>query len=446
MSHTTATVVPEIAPPGSQSGFHGSDRPQDADYLHCIHCGLCLNHCPTYRLWGLEADSPRGRIRQIVLVDEGRLPLGESFVRHIDQCLDCRACETACPAGVEYGKLVEAARAQIEQNYRRPLSSRIARSVVYRHLLPYPRRIAAVAKLARLYQNSGLRTAARRSGLLRLLGLDERDKLMPTVDKKFFFPHLGQTFPALSKRRARVALFAGCISQVSFVGLHEATIRVLTANGCEVVVPQGQLCCGALAGHAGVRDIARKLARVNVDVFLSGDFDAVITNAAGCGSTLKEYDQLFSAGDPAHEKAHEFRGKMRDVTEFLDALGVTAPLQELRMCVTYQDSCHLAHGQKIREAPRRLIRAIPGIELVEMRWSDNCCGSAGVYNVTQTHTSLELLADKIGCAADTGAPTIVTSNPGCMLQLRAGSEIHKTGQQVLHVVELLDRALTGVPH
>ena len=444
MSPST-TALESASPAKGQSGFYGPDRPRHVDYLHCIHCGLCLNHCPTYRLWGLEADSPRGRIRQMVLVDEGRLALGESFVRHIDQCLDCRACETACPAGVEYGKLVEAARAQIEQNYRRPFSSRIARSLVYRHLLPYPRRIATVARLARFYQNSGLQTVARASGLLHLLGLADREKLMPTVEKEFFFSRLGQTFAAQGKRRARVALFAGCISQVSFAALHEATIRVLTANGCEVVVPEGQLCCGALAAHAGVRDIARQLARANLDVFLHEDFDAVITNAAGCGSTLKEYDQLFSADDPAHEKAREFRAKMRDVTEFLDVLGMTAPLRELRMRVTYQDSCHLAHGQKIREAPRRLICAVPGIELTEMRLADNCCGSAGVYNVTQTQTSLELLAEKMHCAAETGAETIVTANPGCLLQMRAGSEIHKTGQQVLHVMELLDRALSGAP-
>ncbi|PYU24078.1 MAG: hypothetical protein DMG32_14865 [Acidobacteria bacterium] len=447
MSHVSpATGALESASPvHRESGFHGPDRPKDVDYLHCIHCGLCLNQCPTYRLWGLEADSPRGRIRQMVLVDEGRLPLGDSFVRHIDQCLDCRACETACPAGVEYGKLVEAARAQIEQNYRRPFSSRIARSLVYRHLLPYPRRIAAVARLVRLYQNSGLKTAARQSGLLRLFGLADREKLMPPVEQVFFFSRLGQTFPAQGQRRARVALFAGCISQVSFAALHEATIRVLTANGCEVVVPEGQLCCGALAAHAGVRDIARQLARANLDVFLREGFDAVITNAAGCGSTLKEYDQLFSADDPAHRKALEFRRKMRDATEFLDSLGLTAPMRELRVHVTYQDSCHLAHGQKIREAPRRLIRAVPGVELTEMRLSDNCCGSAGVYNVTQTQTSLELLAEKMQCAAETGAEAIVTANPGCLLQMRAGSEIHKTGQQVLHVMELLDRALRDVP-
>ena len=443
MASGTDALEP-AAPARGQSGFHGPDRPRDTDYLHCIHCGLCLNHCPTYRLWGLEADSPRGRIRQMVLVDEGRLPLGESFVRHIDQCLDCRACETACPAGVEYGKLVEAARAQIEQNYRRPFLSRIARSLAYRHLLPFPRRIAFVARLARIYQESGLKKLARSSGLLHLFGLADRERLMPSIEKQFFFSRMGKTFAAQGERRARVALFAGCISQVSFVALHEATIRVLTANGCEVVVPDGQLCCGALAAHAGVRDIARQLARVNLDVFLRQDFDVVITNAAGCGSTLKEYDQLFSADDPAHEKAEQFRRKMRDATEFLDGLGLIAPLREVRMRVTYQDSCHLAHGQKIREAPRRLIRAVPGIEFTEMRLSDNCCGSAGVYNVTQPQTSLELLAEKMQCASETGAAVIVTANPGCMLQMRAGSEIHGTGQQVLHVMELLDRALAGV--
>ena len=427
------------------SGFQGPDKPEYEDYARCIHCGLCLNHCPTYRLWGLEADSPRGRIRQMLLVDEGRLALGDTFVQHIDRCLDCRACETACPSGVEYGKLVEAARAQIEQNYRRPLASRIARSLVFRHLLPHPRRIAAVARLARFYQRSGLQRAARRSGVLRWLGLADRERLMPSVDGDFFFSKLGRTFPAIGARRARVALFAGCIAQVSFTALHEATIRVLTANGCEVIVPSGQLCCGALPAHAGVRDVARELARVNLDAFLREDVDAIVTNAAGCGSTLKEYEQLFTVDDPALQAARVFRAKMRDLTEFLDALGLVAPLGELRLRVTYQDSCHLLHGQKIREAPRRLIRAIPGVELVEMRLADNCCGSAGVYNVTETQTSLDLLAEKMECARATDAAVIVTANPGCLLQMRAGVEIHRTRQEVLHVVELLDRAISAAP-
>jgi glycolate oxidase iron-sulfur subunit len=411
-----------------------------ADYARCVHCGLCLNNCPTYRLWGLEADSPRGRIRQMILVDEGRLQLGDSFVQHIDQCLDCRACETACPSGVEYGKLVEAARAQIEQNYRRPFFARAMRNLVYRHLLPHPRRIAAVARMARFYQRSGLQAFCRRSGLLRLLGMAERDRLMPRIEDRFFFSELGRAYPAQGTRRARVALFAGCIAQVSFGELNAATIRVLTANGCEVVIPEGQLCCGALAAHAGVRDVARNLARANLDVFLRQDFDAVVTNAAGCGSTLKEYEHLFPPDSTEHARAQAFRARMRDVTEFLDGLGVVAPLGDLPLRVTYQDSCHLAHGQKIREAPRNLIRAVPGVEFVEMPLADLCCGSAGVYNVTQTATSLELLADKMKHARKTGAAAIVTSNPGCLLQLRAGSQLHGTGQDVLHVIELLDRA------
>jgi glycolate oxidase iron-sulfur subunit len=263
---------------------------------------------------------------------------------------------------------------------------------------------------------------------------------MPRIEDRFFFSQLGRTFPAQGTRRARVALFAGCVAQVSFNALNEATIRVLTANGCEVVVPAGQLCCGALPAHAGVRDVARNLARVNMDVFLRENFDAILTNAAGCGSTLKEYEHLFPAGAPEHAQARAFRAKMRDVTEFLDQLGLVAPRGELRVRVTYQDSCHLAHGQKVREAPRRLIRSVPGIELIEMRLADNCCGSAGVYNVTETATSLELLAEKMQCASETRAAAIVTANPGCMLQLRAGAEVHGTGQQVLHVIELLDRA------
>jgi glycolate oxidase iron-sulfur subunit len=432
--------VTDTTPPAPASGFRGEDRPQFADYSRCVHCGLCLNSCPTYRLWGLEADSPRGRIRQMILVDEGRLPLGESFVQHIDQCLDCRACETACPSGVEYGKLVEATRAQIEQNYQRPFFARAMRSLVYRHLLPHPRRIAAIARLVRFYQRSGLQSVLRRSGFLSLIGQAKRDLLMPPIEDRFFFSELGRTYPAQGTRRARVALFAGCIAQVSFAELNAATIRVLTANGCDVIVPEGQLCCGALAAHAGVRDVARELARANLDVFLLRDVDAVVTNAAGCGSTLKEYEQLFPADLAEHQRAQTFRARMRDVTEFLDSLGLVAPLGTLPLCVTYQDSCHLAHGQEIREAPRNLIRAVPGVEFVEMPLADLCCGSAGVYNVTQTATSLELLADKMKYARETQASAIVTSNPGCLLQLRAGSELHGTGQEVLHVIELLDRA------
>jgi glycolate dehydrogenase iron-sulfur subunit len=424
-----------------QSGFAGADKPEYTDYSRCVHCGLCLNHCPTYRLWGQEADSPRGRIRQMQLVDEGRLELSEGFVAHIDRCLDCRACETACPSGVEYGKLVELARAQIELHYRRPLASRVARDLVYRRLLPYPQRIATAARLLRIYQRSGLAALARGAGVLKLLGLQDRERLLPPIDAKFFHSELGKTFPAQGRRRARVAFFAGCIAQVTFSELNRATIRVLQANGCEVVVPAAQVCCGALPAHAGVRDVARDLARANCSAFPAKEFDAIISNAAGCGSTLKEYTHLLPEDDPAYERAAQFSKKMRDVSEFLVELGLAAPLRPVPLRVTYQDSCHLAHGQKIREAPRKLIRAVPEVELIEMPLADQCCGSAGVYNVTETEASLELLGLKMDAARSTKARAIVTANPGCILQLRAGAAIHGTGQEVLHVIELLDRAI-----
>lgn len=424
------------------SGFSAGDKPEYEDYSRCIHCGLCLNHCPTYRLWGQEADSPRGRIRQMQLVDDGRLELGDAFVTHMDRCLDCRACETACPSGVEYGKLIDLARAQIERNYRRPFASRLVRDFFYRGLLPYPRRIAAAARIVRLYQRSGLSVLARASGILRVLGLEDRERLLPPIDSNFFFTQLGQTFPARGARRARVALLAGCVAQVTFSELNRATIRVLQANGCEVAVPAGQVCCGALAAHAGVRDVARELARANCRAFLVEDFDAIITNAT-CGSTLKEYARLLGPDDPAHAQAETFSANVRDVTEFLAELGLTAPLGPVPLRVTYQDSCHLLHAQKIREAPRALIRAVPGVELVEMAHADQCCGSAGVYNITETEASLELLARKMEWARETKAQAIVTANPGCILQLRAGAAIHGTGQEVLHVVELLDRALAA---
>jgi len=414
------------------------------DYARCVHCGLCLNHCPTYRLWQLEADSPRGRIRQMILVNEGELALSRVFVEHIDKCLDCRSCESACPSGVEYGKLVEHARARIEQDYKRPWLARVTREFVYNRVLPFPGRIATAAKLLRIYQRSGLQTIARATGILQLLGLAEREKLLPQIDDEFFFDKLGKTFPAVGPRRARVALFAGCIANVTFSKLNEATIRVLTANGCEVVVPGGQLCCGALAAHAGVRETARELARKNIVEFGRTEFDAIVTNAAGCGSTLKEYEHLFTPGEAEYDAAVTFQKKVRDVTEFLAELGLVAKLKPLTKRVTYQDSCHLLHGQKVREAPRELLRAIPGLEFVELPYSDICCGSAGVYNVTETEASLELLAEKMNYAKKSGAQIIATANPGCLLQMRAGAEMHQTGQEVLHVVEILDRAISGV--
>jgi glycolate oxidase iron-sulfur subunit len=458
--------------------------PTYEDYSRCVHCGLCLNACPTYRLWNLEADSPRGRIRQMVSVEPSAIadpeqkafPITASFVDHIDKCLDCRACETACPSGVHYGILVEYARARIERDYRRPFFSRLQRNLVFRHLLPYPQRIAAAAQVLRVYQRSGLQKLARGTGILGLLGLAGREALLPPIDSRFFFDQLGTTHPAVGPRRARVAFFAGCVAQVTFTPLNEATIRVLTANGCEVVVPNDQRCCGALAAHAGAREAARAVARRNLLAFDLTDFDAIVTNAAGCGSTLKEYHNLFGHDEPEYAAAEAFSAKVRDVTEFLAKLGLSASLHPIapphrarigeglqsglaayspvtespqepapstKTRITYQDSCHLLHGQKVREAPRQLLRAIPNLEFVELPYSEICCGSAGSYNITQTQTSLDLLAGKMQHAKSTNAELIVTANPGCLLQLRAGASLHNTKQKVLHVIELLDRAISA---
>ena len=299
-----------------------------------------------------------------------------------------------------------------------------------------------LARLLYVYQRSGLQSLARATGILRLLGLADREKLLPPIDRKFFFSKLGRTYPAVGPRRARVALFAGCMAQVSFSALHEATIRVLTANGCEVVVPAGQTCCGALAAHAGVRDVARSLARKNLDVFLGDEFDAVITNAAGCGSTLKEYEHLFAAGHAgtrqgariSQENARRHRVSRRSGA-------VPRIWRQCRCASPIRIPAIFCTGKKFAKPRANCCAPFPGLELVEMAMADYCCGSAGSYNVTETQTSLALLAEKMKHARATNAPVIVTANPGCLLQMRAGAEIHGTGQEVVHVMELLDRAL-----
>jgi glycolate oxidase iron-sulfur subunit len=432
----TATTAP------AKSGFSGPDRPIWDDYSRCVRCGLCLNQCPTYRELGTEMDSPRGRIYQMVQVDEGRRPIDENFVLHIDRCLDCRACETACPSGVEYGKLVEGARTQIEQHYQRPFLERAIRHIAFRYLISKKLSLKIVGGVLGWYQGSGIRRLLYGSGVMKLFPrLQQLEQLAPKIQSPSFFSQIGKTFPAQGAQRYRVALHSGCIANLAFARLHEATIRVLQANGCEVVVPAGQICCGALPAHAGLRDLARDLARRNIAAIENEKFDAILTNAAGCGSTLKEYGYLLK-DDPAWaERANAFSAKMADALEFLGNIELVQPMHALNLSVTYQDSCHLAHGQKIRQQPRRLLQAIPGLKFVEMPLSDLCCGSAGIYNITQTEISMRLLQNKMEGVNSTNAGIIATANPGCMLQLEAGTKLHGSGQRVVHVVELLDEAL-----
>ena len=419
--------------------------PRQFDLDRCVHCGLCLNACPTYRELGLEMDSPRGRIYQMVQVAEGA-PITPSYIRHIDLCLACRGCESACPSGVPYGRMVEDARAEIEAHAQPGWLARLWRRFVFGHLLESRTTMTAVGTLLYLYQASGMKRLVRAMGLLKLLGrLGELEQIAPSADPPFFFSQIGRTFPAEGRRRHRVAFLAGCIANVSFARLNEATVRVLRKNGCEVVIPSGQGCCGALHLHSGFREDARRLARRNIDAVLGGDgFDAIVSNAAGCGSTLKEYGELL-ADDPAYAaKAREFSSLMRDVTEFLASIELNPDMAAVNATVTYQDSCHLAHGQRIRTAPRKLLAAVPGLTFRAMPSSDVCCGSAGIYNIVQNPMAMRILAHKMESVNATGAGIIATANPGCLLQLQAGVRLHGSGQRVMHVVEILDEAYRQV--
>jgi glycolate dehydrogenase iron-sulfur subunit len=429
---------PHLQPPANAA----KDAPSWELLSTCVHCGLCLNHCPTYKVLGMEMDSPRGRIYQTLQVNEGKMPLGETFVQHIDRCLGCVACEIACPSGVKYGRIVERARAQIEQGYQRPFIQRTLRSFFYKKVIPNFKTLGRVARLMRFYQASGLQALVRKSGLLKLLGVADLDKLSPQIDKEFFFGEIGKVFPAVGTKRGKVAFVAGCINNVAFSHLNRATVNVLTQNGIEVHIPEGQGCCGALHAHAGLREEARELARYNINIFLGGEYDAIVTNAAGCGSNMKEYDDLLE-NDPAYlGRAKEFKAKMKDVTEYLAGIGLVAPKRKIGQSVAYQDPCHLANAQRIRTQPRELLAAI-GCELVELPHPDQCCGSAGVYNVSQNELSMKILEKKMEDVTSVSSDMLATANVGCMIQLRAGVEQRGLKTPVKHVMELLDEAYGG---
>lgn len=390
-------------------------------------------------------DSPRGRIYQMNQVANGA-PMTEAYIRHLDLCLACRGCETACPSGVPYGRLIEAARAQIEAQRHLSLWARLGRRLVFNNLLPSRTALQIAGGALYIYQASGLQNLLRATGLLHLFGkLANIEALSPSAEPPFFYSKIGKTFPAIGERRYRVAFLAGCIANVAFARLNEATVRVLQRNGCEVVIPAIQNCCGALHLHSGLREQARALARNNIDAVVHGDFDAVITNAAGCGSTLKEYDELLEDDPKYREKALEFKRRMKDVTEFLASIELNREMGRVDAVATYQDSCHLAHGQKIKDAPRKLLKQIPGLTYREMPMADLCCGSAGIYNVAQNEMAMQILRHKMEYVGMTNAALIVTANPGCMLQLAAGARLYGKNQRVAHVVQVLDEAYRASP-
>jgi glycolate oxidase iron-sulfur subunit len=438
-------------------GFGPKDRPSDAIINACVHCGLCLSSCPTYRETGMEMSSPRGRIHLMKAVSEGQIGLDSAVFQHqMSECLNCRACEAVCPSGVDYGKILEASRAQLAQAREqatssngalptgeitaRPLWQQVLRGVVFRGLFDRMELFRAFSGAMALYQRSGAQWLARTSGILRLIGMDEMETLLPPLSRSFVVPQ-GQIYRAEGPRRYTVALLTGCIMSTAFAEVHMATIRVLQKNGCDVLLPPDQGCCGALHSHSGMLDGARELARRNIAAFEGLGVDAIIVNAAGCGSMLKEYDHLLHDDEHWHTRAARFTPGVQDVHEFLTSIDFNrTDLGTLPVEVTYQEPCHLAHAQRITAQPRTLLQAIPGLQLREMQESALCCGSAGVYNITQPEMAAQLGARKVDRALDTGAELIVTANPGCAVQLAGELRSRGAGVQVRYIVELLDEA------
>ena len=406
----------------------------------CVHCGLCLAYCPTFSELGTEMDSPRGRILLVKSLAEGRIGLSDSTVRHLSLCLDCRACETVCPAGVPYGRLIEAAKAEIERQQPGGWLRRGFRWLNFGVLLGRPRLLALAAAMLRLYQRTGAQAVVRRSGLVRLLPgtLSAWEALLPRL------PAPGAALPAFTPahgaRRGRAALLAGCVQSVVFGAHNHATVRVLAKNGWDVVVPAAQGCCGALHAHGGDHARALEMAQRTIEAFDAENADAVVVNTSGCGAHMKAYGALL-ANDPAWAtRAQRFAASVRDISEFLADTPLRGPLHPVPMTVTYHDPCHVVHGQKIRSAPRALLAQIPGLRVVDLPESDWCCGSAGLYNLTEPEMAGRLLRRKVRHVLGTGAAAVVTANPGCILQIQQGLRDAGASVEVLHLVEILDRA------
>lgn len=412
-----------------------------------MHCGLCLPQCPTYALTGLEKSSPRGRIRLIKSVAEGDLPITPGFVEEMNFCLDCQACETACPAGVRYGALVEAARAQIFQQGYESVVSTVLKKLFLRWLFRTPQRLQVLASLLRIYQQSGFQWFLQRSGLLKLFSrrLHEVQSLTPTISETPSSQLYPERVEPYGSMRYRVGFLTGCIMDVAFADVNVDTIELLRHHGCEVVIPRGQVCCGSLQAHNGDREVARELARVNIEVFSREPFDAIIMNSVGCGAFMKEYGHLFSQEPHLAMKAMRVSKKIQDVTEFLTTIGLQvreggSTNRYANKRVTYHDACHLVHTQKISLQPRELIKMIPGVEYVELPESTWCCGSAGIYNITRYDDSMKLLSRKMENIKRVRPDIIVTGNPGCLVQIQHGLEREGLSVELLHTATFLRRA------
>lgn len=429
-------------------GFDQNHPPDPKLIDACVHCGFCLSTCPSYRVLGKEMDSPRGRIYLMDAINEGEIALNTATTEHFDTCLGCLACVTTCPSGVQYDKLIAATRHQVERNYPRSLPDKLFRQLIF-SLFPYPRLLRVLLVPLLIYQKLGFSKFFRATGLLNQISprLGAMESILPEVTLKSFQDHYPSVIPAKGEKRYRVGVILGCVQRLFFSPVNEATVRVLTANGCEVVIPQTQGCCAALPEHQGQTAQAKALARQMIDSFANTDVDFVIINAAGCGHTLKEYGHILEDDPEYREKAQNFAAKVKDAQEFLATVGLTtklSPLSHKPLTVVYQDACHLLHGQKISIQPRQLLRQIPGIQLREPIDAALCCGSAGVYNMLQPEVAEELGRQKVENLLNTGAALVASANPGCTLQITKHLHLQGKTISVIHPMELLDYAIRGV--
>lgn len=443
------TALPRLTQIGPSTSANGNPA-GGIDYellLDCVHCGLCTASCPTYVETGNENDSPRGRIYLMRAIRDQRLDMTHEVRRHLELCLDCRACETACPSGVQYGKLIEPFRVGMAQSQAAADKSGKTDDWFHRYILfglfPYPEKLRQSLRPARIAQALGLDRLVIATGLWRLLPprLGRLVTMLPRLEKPL--PGLPEFLAAKGRRRARVALFTGCVGDVLFRQTNWATARVLQENGCDVVVPQNQACCGAIHFHAGASAPARELADTNLAAFDPASVDAIIVNVAGCGSMLKDYGHHWA--DEKQSQREQFAAKIRDVSEFLDQLGLISPVGEIRAIATYHDACHLAHAQKVREQPRNLLKKIPGLKLIELPESELCCGAAGTYNLTEPEMAERLARRKLANIRSTGARIVITANAGCLLQIAREARLQGESLKIMHPMDVLDLAYRRQP-
>ncbi len=424
----------------SLSNYLWKDAPDENKWADCVHCGMCLESCPTYELTGQEQHSPRGRVHIIKSVAEGKLEVNEQFMDPVFACLDCRACTTACPADVDVGGLIEEARGQIRQAMPLTGYKGAVSKFFLEGLFPHQERLNSLGSLLKFYQKSGMQKVVRKSGVLKMMPdhLADMEAIMPEIKEPVRKKYKGEkVIKAKGETKHEVALLTGCVMDVMFSDINDATINVLTRNGNDVVIPQTQTCCGALHVHAGERETGRKLAKQNIEAFK--DAEKIIVNAAGCGCMMKEYEELFREEPEWHAKAQEFSAKVEDISKYLHDTGYERPQAEMNTRITYHDACHLAHGQGVREEPRNILLDIPGVKMVNMPNADRCCGSAGIYNITNPEMAGAVLESKMENVPD-DVEMISMGNPGCMLQMAMGVNKYGRNQKVVHTIQLLDWA------